>query len=152
MILLSEGRDPVGHALKLPATLPALSSEIVEADLGDVRLTRRLVLLVDSLADRAGESVPEALDDAELEGADRFFGNANVTPEAILSPPFRQTARRAAAHRTVLVIHDTTHPEMVTQEIWGLLIGYNLVRLEIARTAAEIGVPPPGSASLLRSA
>lgn len=33
-------------------------------------------------------------------------------------------------------------PEMVTQEIWGLLIAYNLVRLEIARTAAEIGVSP----------
>jgi hypothetical protein len=96
---------------KLPATLPALSSEVVEADLGDVRLTHRLALLVDSLADRAGESFPKALDDAELEGAYRFFGNANVTPDAILSPHFRQTARRAAAHRTVLVIHDTTQFE-----------------------------------------
>ena len=92
-------------------TLPALSSEIVEADLGDVRLTQRLALLVDSLADRAGESFPKALDDAELEGAYRFFGNASVTPDAILSPHFRQTARRAAAHRTVLVIHDTTQFE-----------------------------------------
>jgi len=98
-------------SLKLPATLPALSSEIVEADLGDVRLTHRLALLVDSIADRAGESFPKALDDAELEGAYRFFGNANVTPDAILSPHFRQTARRAAAHRTVLVIHDTTQFE-----------------------------------------
>jgi hypothetical protein len=96
---------------KIPATLPALSSEVVEADLGDVRLTHRLTLLVDSLADRAGESFPKALNDAELEGAYRFFGNANVTPDAILSPHFRQTARRAAAHRTVLVIHDTTQFE-----------------------------------------
>jgi hypothetical protein len=96
---------------KPPATLPALSSEIIEADLGDVRLTQRLVLLVDSLADRAGESFPKALDDAELEGAYRFFGNASVTPDAILAPHFRQTARRAAAHRTVLVIHDTTQFE-----------------------------------------
>ena len=92
-------------------TLPALSSEIVEADLGDVRLTQRLVLLVDSLGDRSGESFPKALDDAELEGAYRFFGNAKVTPDAILSPHFRQTAKRASEQRDVLVIHDTTQFE-----------------------------------------
>ena len=100
-----------GVPRNLAASLPALSSEIVEADLGDVRLTQRLALLVDSLADRSGESFPKALDDAELEGAYRFFGNAKVTPDAILSPHFRQTARRAAAHRDVLVLHDTTQFE-----------------------------------------
>lgn len=102
---------PSGVPRKLSASLPALSSEIVEADLGDVRLTQRLALLMDSLADRSGESFPKALDDAELEGAYRFFGNAKVTPDAILSPHFRQTARRAAAGRDVLVIHDTTQFE-----------------------------------------
>lgn len=34
-----------------------------------------------------------------------------VTPDAILSPHFRQTARRAAAHERVLVVHDTTQFE-----------------------------------------
>lgn len=91
--------------------LPALSSEVAEADLGDVRLTRRLGLLIDSLADRSGESFPKALDDAQLEGAYRFFGNAKVTPEAILAPHYRQTARRAATHRDILVVHDTTQFE-----------------------------------------
>jgi Insertion element 4 transposase N-terminal/Transposase DDE domain len=33
-------------------------------------------------------------------------------------------------------------PDRVRQEIWGLAIGYNLVRLEMARVAAEAGVPP----------
>jgi hypothetical protein len=98
-------------SVRAAATLPALSAEILEADLGDVRLTQRLVLLMDSLADRAGESFPKALDDAELEGAYRFFGNPKVTPDAILSPHFRQTARRAAIHRDVVVIHDTTQFE-----------------------------------------
>jgi hypothetical protein len=93
------------------ATLPALSAEVLEADLGDVRLTQRLALLMDSLADRAGESFPKALDDAELEGAYRFFGNPKVTPDAILSPHFRQTAHRASAHSDVVVIHDTTQFE-----------------------------------------
>jgi hypothetical protein len=33
-------------------------------------------------------------------------------------------------------------PSAVTQELWGLLLAYNLVRLEIERVAAELGVPP----------
>jgi hypothetical protein len=93
------------------ASLPALSSEVAEADLGDVRLTQRLGALIDSLADRPGESFPKALNDAELEGAYRFFGNDKVTPEAILTPHFRQTVGRTAAHDDVLVVHDTTEFE-----------------------------------------
>lgn len=92
-------------------TLPALSSEVAEADLGDARLTERLGLLIDSLADRPGESFPKALSDAELEAAYRFFGNAKVTPDAILAPHYRQTARRAAGRHDVLVVHDTTEFE-----------------------------------------
>jgi hypothetical protein len=96
---------------KRVAALPALSAEVADADLGDARLTRRLGGLVDALASRSGESFPKALDDAELEGAYRFFGNENVTPDAILAPHFRQTARRASAHAEVLVVHDTTQFE-----------------------------------------
>ena len=96
---------------KRVAALPALSAEVADADLGDARLTRRLGGLVDALASRPGESFPKALDDAELEGAYRFFGNENVTPDAILAPHFRQTARRARAHADVLVVHDTTQFE-----------------------------------------
>jgi len=33
-------------------------------------------------------------------------------------------------------------PETVLQEIWGILLAYNLVRLEIARVAKQVGVPP----------
>lgn len=33
-------------------------------------------------------------------------------------------------------------PSAVTQEVWGLLIAYNLVRLEMQRLAKELGVPP----------
>jgi IS4 transposase len=88
--------------------VPSLSEELSEADLGDTRLDRRLALLGERLADHPGESFPKALDDAELEAAYRFFGNNRVTPEAILAPHFRQSARRAAALPHVLVVHDTT--------------------------------------------
>ena len=33
-------------------------------------------------------------------------------------------------------------PSAVAQEMWGLLIAYNLVRLEMARVATELDVPP----------
>ena len=33
-------------------------------------------------------------------------------------------------------------PSAVAQEMWGLLLAYNLVRLEIERVASELGVPP----------
>ena len=78
--------------------VPVLSAEFSDADLGDVRLNRRLGLLAERLGERPGESFPKALDDAELEAAYRFFGNDSVSPEAILVPHFRQTARRAAKH------------------------------------------------------
>jgi hypothetical protein len=91
--------------------VPVLSAEFSDADLGDVRLNRRLGLLAERLGERPGESFPKALNDAELEAAYRFFGNDSVSPEAILAPHFRQTARRAAKHGRVLVIHDTTQFE-----------------------------------------
>src|SRR4051794_39994598 len=90
------------------AEIPAISAELSEADLGDERLNRRLGRLADQLAERPGESFPKALDDSELEAAYRFFGNDQVTPEAILAPHFRQSARRAAALPRVIIVHDTT--------------------------------------------
>lgn len=98
-------------ARKRPPVVPSLPEEVAEAELGDVRLTRRLGQLVETLGDRAGESFPKAFSDAELEGAYRFFGNAKVTPEGILVPHFRQTAKRAANHQQVLVVHDTSQFE-----------------------------------------
>jgi hypothetical protein len=96
---------------KRERAVPSMADEVADADLGDVRLAKRLTALVTSIADRAAESFPKALDDAELEGAYRFFGNDRVTPEAILAPHFRQTARRAAQHQDVLVVHDTSQFE-----------------------------------------
>lgn len=33
-------------------------------------------------------------------------------------------------------------PDAIAQEMWGLLIAYNLIRLEMARIASQLGVPP----------
>lgn len=92
-------------------TLPRASEELASIDLGDARLDRRALVLADRLAQRPTESFPKALDDAELEGAYRFFGNDQVTPEAILAPHWRQTARRAGELPRIIVSHDTTQFE-----------------------------------------
>lgn len=85
-----------------------LSMELADADIGDARLNRRLCLLAERLGERPGESFPKALDDAELEGAYRFFGNEQVTPESILAPHLRQSARRCNEVPRIIVAHDTT--------------------------------------------
>jgi hypothetical protein len=94
-----------------PPVVPSIADEVADADLGDARLVRRLAALATSLADRPAASFPTALDDAALEAAYRFFGNERVTPEAILAPHFRQTAKRCAEHAAVLVVHDTSQFE-----------------------------------------
>jgi hypothetical protein len=93
------------------AAIPTISDDLSDVDLGDERLNRRLGLLADQLSQRSGESFPKALDDAQLEAAYRFFGNDRVSPEAILAPHFRQSARRASEHERVVVVHDTTQFE-----------------------------------------
>lgn len=93
------------------APTPDLAEELADADLGDARLSKRLGLLTARLAQRPAESFPKVLSDAELEGAYRFFGNEQVTAEAILAPHFRQSARRAAALPRIIVPHDTTQFE-----------------------------------------
>jgi len=100
-----------------------MSSELAGAKLGDERLSRRLCLLADQLSARPGESFPKALDDAELEAAYRFFGNDDVTPEAILAPHFRQSVRRATGTDQIIIVHDTTAFEFggrTKREVWAI--------------------------------
>src|SRR2546425_12023886 len=100
---------------KRAESIPAMSVEMQDAEFGDERLSRRLGVLADLMAERPDAGFPEALDDAELEAAYRFFGNDQVTPEAILAPHFRQSARRAAQLPRIVVTHDTTQFEFSGQ-------------------------------------
>jgi hypothetical protein len=94
---------------KRTGRLEPLSREMSAAKLGDARLSKRLGLLTDELADAPGESFPKALrESGPLEGAYRFFGNPKVTLEGILEPHFAGTVERAGKAHRVLVVHDTT--------------------------------------------
>jgi hypothetical protein len=83
--------------------------ELLEADFGDVRLTDRMMCLVEMLSARPEASVPVACGKtAATKAAYRFWSNPAVSPQGILEPHVKQTARRASEHSVVLVAQDTT--------------------------------------------
>ena len=86
-----------------------VEAEFAGAEFGDRRLSRRILLLAEPIADHPERSLPSACeDDGALEAAYRFLNNHAVTPEAILGPHVRATVRRCAEQETVLAVHDTT--------------------------------------------
>ena len=79
------------------------------AELGDRRLSKRLLSLVERLVVNPAASFPKvAGTDAALEATYRFFRNPSVTPQQILAPHVAATLGRIRAERLVVVAHDTT--------------------------------------------
>jgi hypothetical protein len=94
-----------------PPTLSSefFRSEFLGAELGDQRLSERLVRVATALAASPDRSLPQAIAaKGQLEAAYRFFGNDRVTMRAVLEPHFAQTRSRIAQHRLALAVHDTT--------------------------------------------
>jgi hypothetical protein len=84
-------------------------NELREANLGDERLTKRLVRLTRDLAGRPEGSVPQACGDpASTKAAYRFWNNEKVTPEGIRAAHREKTIGRAKGYRTILAVQDTT--------------------------------------------
>ncbi|SEF12485.1 Transposase DDE domain-containing protein [Burkholderia sp. WP9] len=84
------------------------SAEFSEANLGDARLTQRLVVLARRLASSPQVSFPQSLKPAELKGAYRFFHNVQVDANGILAPHIAQTLDRMSVVPVVLAVQDTT--------------------------------------------
>ncbi|MFM0642629.1 transposase DNA-binding-containing protein [Paraburkholderia metrosideri] len=68
--------------------------EFGAANLGDARLTSRLVALARRLASTPDCSFPRSMDAAELKAAYRFFDNGQVDTDGVLAPHIDQTLRR----------------------------------------------------------
>ena len=85
--------------------------ELRHVDLGDYRLNKRLVKLVDDLLHAPEASVPVASrDGAATKAAYRFWDNPRVDPDEIRAAHRDVTLERLDAHRhePLLVIQDTT--------------------------------------------
>jgi hypothetical protein len=84
------------------------AAEFGAAELGDARLHKRLLALVRRLASAPHCSLPQALPDAELKAAYRFFDNERVDPDGILGSHIAQTIARMRELPVVLAAADTT--------------------------------------------
>jgi hypothetical protein len=83
--------------------------EFSAAELGDKRLTARLVQLAGVLGEKPQGSLPDASGEpATLKAAYRFFDNEGVTPEGMLQSHIEATYRRMASVKVVLAVQDTT--------------------------------------------
>jgi hypothetical protein len=89
--------------------------ELVGADFGDIRLTGRMMRLVEKLSERPEASVPAACGKSSTaKAAYRFWNNPAVSPRRILAPHVQETARRACEHSVVLVAQDTTEVNLTS--------------------------------------
>lgn len=83
--------------------------ELAAGSFKDRRLAPRLRGLAERFVAKPDASFPKALvGSAELEAAYRFFGNAAVTPDAILAGHFEGVRKRGEREDTVLALHDTS--------------------------------------------
>jgi hypothetical protein len=78
-------------------------------DLGDQRLTSRLLKLASGFYGQPGASIPQALGSkAATKGAYRFFDNKRVDMDSVLTSHYAATQRRIAEQKIVLAVQDTT--------------------------------------------
>ena len=84
--------------------------EFETLDLGDKRLTHRLITVAEALSAAPQSTINAACEDwSATKAAYRLFDNEQVTAEKILSPHFQRTVERMSAHERVFAIQDTTY-------------------------------------------
>jgi hypothetical protein len=97
------------HPDELKADADWAENELGLVQLGDKRLTARLVALARALARAPAASLPDALPQwGELKAAYRFFDNAKAVPAHILDGHIDATWSRARSVPLVLAVQDTT--------------------------------------------
>jgi hypothetical protein len=91
-------------------------------ELGDARLTRRLVATADQMIRHPGGTLPHKLpDNASLMGMYRLVNNDKVTHEKLMEGHFARTREQMTrAGGVVLVIHDTTEADFSGLDVEGL--------------------------------
>lgn len=86
-----------------------IGAEFDSLDLGDTRLDRRALKLLETLAANPSASINAASDGwSDTLAAYRFFDNAKVKPQSILGSHRQATEQRIAQEDVVLLVQDTT--------------------------------------------
>ena len=87
--------------------------EFGRAELGDKRLTKRLVILASQRGAKLNASISESCTRASgSRAAYRFYDNDQVKPEDIQCPHIQATLRRANKQPVVLAVQDTTQADL----------------------------------------
>jgi len=83
--------------------------EFGDSDLGDQRLTKRLVQIVRDFCARPQASIPQACQSrAKTKAAYRFFEHPEISMDKILEPHYEATLARTSQEEVVLAVQDTT--------------------------------------------
>jgi hypothetical protein len=92
--------------------------ECAECHFKDVRLQKRLGMLLEQMSGGVGESIPFVCQDwANTKAAYRFFSNERVSEAEILRGHFRSTQERLALESdSILILHDTTEFSYTREE------------------------------------
>jgi hypothetical protein len=122
-----------------PAPAPAdwAQEELGQAQLGDARLRKRLLLIARDFYARPQSNVPQSCDGnrAKTKAAYRFFDHEQVSMDAVLQSHYAATAARAAKQPVVLAAQDTTSLNYSTHPA--------------AERLGPIGTDPEGAVGLL---
>ena len=103
------------------ATVNWAEEELGGAELGDARRSRRLVKLVERLAEQPSASIPAACSGAgETKAAYRLLSHEEVGWRDILAPHLKNSVQRMRAESVVLCLQDTTELDFNGQDIEGL--------------------------------
>jgi len=95
--------------------------EMEGLNLGDERLNKRAIRMLDCFSGKPTLSIPGACNGwAETQAAYRFFAQEEVECSDILGPHQQQTERRMREQEVVLCIEDTTELDFNGQRIEGL--------------------------------
>jgi hypothetical protein len=109
--LCTEPDGSVSIRVEQPTREPSdwTEEEFGVVDLGDQRLTSRLLKLASGFYAQPGASIPQALGSkAASKGAYRFFDNKRVDMDSVLASHYAATVTRITEQRIVLAVQDTT--------------------------------------------
>jgi hypothetical protein len=105
----ADGQVGVVRAPTSPAPRDWIEAELGGADMGDTRLTARLLQITGQFYEKPTANIPQACGSAKAaKAAYRFLDNENVQWPAILAPHYEATAARIREQRVVLAAQDTT--------------------------------------------
>lgn len=97
------------------------AEEFRDIDLGDNRLDKRLIKVIELLGAKPTASIPEACGGwAETQATYRFLAQEEMDWRSILEPHWARTQERASQHPRVLCVQDTTELNFNGQKIEGL--------------------------------